>query len=264
MPKLYILLAPLASMLLGCGSYDEYSSFQAEKCGKNYYDPEVQFCQNAKIYDKCGGHNYDVLYQKCENNKLFLKCGDEWYNPSYEYCASNNVEKKKEFTDSRDDKVYKYVSIGSQIWMAENMQYKTSNTKCYDNNPSNCKIFGTLYDWNTAKNVCPPDWHLPNDDEWIKLRDYVGNNANKLKANDLLWEHGRGTDNFGFTALPGGFYRGDRGGFNQKNIVAGFWSATAGSETGSAHFRYLNNNSFGLDGFYINNSWANVRCIKDI
>ncbi len=265
MPKLYILLALLASLFLGCGSYEEVTSFYAEKCGKNYYNPETQSCQNYKIYEKCGGNIYDPLTQKCENNTLFSKCGNKWYNPFSEFCNSggNITGNKGEFIDNRDGKSYKYVIIGTQTWMAENLRHETSNTKCYDNDPENCEIFGLLYDWNTAMEVCPSGWHLPNDAEWIILRDYVHSDAAKLRANNSIWSLGEGTDDFGFTALPGGFYRYNSG-FEEKNITAGFWSATEGYIAGSAHFRYIKTSGFGLDGLYINNSWVNVRCIKSI
>ncbi|MDR2584176.1 MAG: fibrobacter succinogenes major paralogous domain-containing protein [Fibromonadaceae bacterium] len=348
MLRFYFLLALPASLFLGCGSYDEVNTFSAEKCGKDYYNLNTQFCYDAKIYDKCGGNRYDPLYEKCKNNNLFSmcgndyynqttqfcqnskiynkcggmsydplnqkcennnlfskcgndyynqstqfcldakiydkcggssydpfnqkcendnvfsKCGNEWYNPSSQACINNVVGNKEEFKDSRDDKTYKYVKIGTQTWMAENLQYETSNTKCYNDNPDNCKIFGILYDWNTAKKVCPAGWHLPNDEEWVRLGDYAGDNAAKLKANSSFWEFSKGTDDFGFTALPGGFYRGDNGGFRYYGECACFWSATEGRISGSAHMRYLNNYSFGLDGNYIHNSWVNVRCIKDI
>ncbi|MDR3000849.1 MAG: hypothetical protein LBU89_06245 [Fibromonadaceae bacterium] len=177
--------------------------------------------------------------------------------------SSSSEEEKEKFIDERDGKKYKYVQIGVQTWMAENLQYEISGTKCYDNNLDNCKIFGMLYDWNTAKTVCPSGWYLPNDTEWNVLRDFVGSNAGtKLKADSDLWISGKGTDDFGFTALPGGHYKGN---FAEIGVVAGFWSATAGSQSGSAHFRFFkyNNASLNLDGFWVNNSLAYVRCLKD-
>jgi len=232
------------------------------KCGNDYYNNAEQFCQGAKIYDKCDGYSYDPLNQKCENNILFSKCGDKWYNIYSEFCdaTDNVIENKGEFTDSRDGKVYKYVAIGTQIWMAENLRYETSNTKCYDDDPENCKIFGILYDWDTAKTICPSGWHLPNDTEWFTLRHFATDI--KLMANNALWKYGSGTDDFGFTALPGGYYR-HEGYFFNLNEMSVFWSATAGSYAGSAHVHILTFMSGirDIDGLYTDNSWVNIRCV---
>ena len=220
----YILLALSASLFLGCGSYEEGINFYAAKCGNDYYNVDTQFCYDAKIYDKFSGN-------------------------------------KEEFIDVRDGKAYKYVTIGTQTWMAENLRYEASNTRCYDDNPDNCKIYGMLYDWNTANEVCPPGWHLPNDTEWFTLRNFTGRDDAKLMAN-VFWIYGKGTDEFGFTALPGGYYR-DEGYFLNIENQAIFWSATTGSVTGSAHVHHftLQLGVREIDGLYIDNSWVNVRCV---
>jgi len=269
MPKFCILLALLAFLFVGCGSYEEVNSFFAGECGKSYYDVDKQFCQNAQIYDKCGGFSYDLLTQKCENNVLFSKCGGGWYNPIFEFCSGNSgviIESKGEFIDGRDNRIYRYVTIGTQMWMAENLRYETLNTKCYGDDPDNCKIFGILYDWNTAKTVCPSGWHLPNDTEWFTLRHFATDV--KLMANSALWVLSpKGTDDYGFTALPGGYYRSYRDGSDFLNIneIAIFWSATAGSYAGSAHVHILTLESGirEIDGVYTDDAWVNVRCIKD-
>jgi len=218
----YILLALLASLFLGCGSYEGVNSFLAAKCGNSYYEPEKQYCQDANVYDKFSGYSY--------------------------------------FTDSRDNMVYKYVAIGAQVWMAENLRYETGNTRCYDDNPDNCEAYGPLYDWNTALTVCPSGWHLPNDTEWFTLRSIATDK--ELMANSILWEYGNGTDNYGFTALPDGF---NRGYFLNKNETATFWSATAGSIPGSAHIHIITLIDWvrDIDGLYVDNAWVHVRCIKD-
>ena len=95
---------------------------------------------------------------------------------------------------------YRTVKIGSQVWMAENLNYNTSGSACYDN-ISDCSDYGRLYDWYTASVVCPEGWHLPSNDEWTTLINFIGENAGtKLRAKS--WSGG--TDDYGFSALPSG------------------------------------------------------------
>jgi uncharacterized protein (TIGR02145 family) len=121
-------------------------------------------------------------------------------------------------TDYRDGKKYKTLEIGRQTWMAENLNYSDAGDsgKCYNDDPSNCEIYGRLYDWETAMKICPEGWHLPSSDEWGTLYKHVGGNNSfrttekKLKSksgwkDDKNDEYsGNGTDYFGFSALPGG------------------------------------------------------------
>jgi len=128
------------------------------------------------------------------------------------YNSENNT-----LTDSRDGKVYKTVTIGEQIWLAENLAFAPSsgNYWAYDNDDANVGTYGYLYDWQTALNVCPTGWHLPSDAEWTELTEYLDGQAvsgGKLKATGTI-EAGTGlwyapntgaTNETGFSALPGG------------------------------------------------------------
>jgi uncharacterized protein (TIGR02145 family) len=132
------------------------------------------------------------------------------------------------FSDPRDSKVYKTVKIGNQIWLAENLAYKNPiGCWAYDGNVKNVSTFGYLYDWKTAKNVCPSGWHLPSDAEWtiltatlggevnagIDLREVRGSNAGgKMKSKGTksqgtgLWNSSNtgATNSSGFNAIPAG------------------------------------------------------------
>ena len=133
--------------------------------------------------------------------------------------------------DKRDGKTYKTVKIGTQIWMAENLNYDAENSKCYENKPENCEKYGRLYDWETAMKACPYGWHLSSDKEWQVLVNFAGGKevaGKKLKAksgwNSYKGKSGNGTDGLGFSALPGG--NGYSGYYGDRFInvgVSGFW-----------------------------------------
>jgi uncharacterized protein (TIGR02145 family) len=139
---------------------------------------------------------------------------------------------KEQFCDERDGKIYVYKDIGTQTWMAENLNYNASGSVCYNNNSSNCDTYGRLYDWATANAVCPAGWHLPTRDEWDVLSNYVGGSSvegRHLKATSGWNENGNGLDTYGFAALPGGGgYSG--GSFYNVGNYGLWWTA---SENGS-------------------------------
>jgi len=121
------------------------------------------------------------------------------------------------FTDVRDGKNYRWVRIGEQVWMAENLNYNAEGSECVKNCEANCNKYGRLYNWWTATKVCPSGWHLPSDAEWDVLMKFANpsctdnrdcaNAGTKLKATSG-WNtdsgYIAGTDNYGFSALPGG------------------------------------------------------------
>lgn len=194
-------------------------------------------------------------------------------------------------SDSRDDHVYKTVKIGRQVWMAENLNYETERSYCYNQDPQNCKKYGRLYNWVDAvdgsgtfsvnakgcrkdesctmkfpvRGLCLKGWHLPSKDDWNELIAIVGGAVNAgtvLKSTSGWYNDGNGTDNYGFSILPAGegnhfveFYDG--------GISANFWSA---NEVGFENAAYL----------YLNSEWSSVnlydepktrlmsvRCLRD-
>jgi len=181
--------------------------------------------------------------------------------------------------DSRDGKTYKTVKIGEQVWMAENLNYEASGSKCYDNKPDNCNKYGRLYDWNTAMKACPSGWHLPSDKEWQTLLDFVSG-YEVLKASSG-WEDytvcieegedscnerseeksGNGTDNYGFSAMPGGKGSSD-GSFSWVGRTGFLWSATESNSDFAGELQIGEEYAFLTPNKY-KGSLSSVRCIKD-
>jgi uncharacterized protein (TIGR02145 family) len=190
-----------------------------------------------------------------------------------------------------DGNVYKTLSIGTQIWMAENLKttkYKdgtaitcpgtnftlwANNTDgafaSYNNDAANKNAYGALYNWhavNTNK-LCPSGWHVPSNDEWATLVTYVGDNAGgKMKeAGTVHWQtpNEGATNESGFSALPGG----DRtymGAYELIGESGNWWS--------SSEYRYnialsRGMNYFSTEVYYNNDMYKgygfSVRCIKD-
>jgi len=170
------------------------------------------------------------------------------------------------FRDPRDGKTYKTVKIGNQVWLAENLAYKPSigNYWAYDNNSSNVAKYGYLYDWQTARNVCPTGWHLPSDAEWTQLTDFVGSNpGTKLKAKSGWNSNGNGNDDYGFSALPGG-YRNYNGNFYDVGNSGNWWSSTE-YDTNDAWIRSMYYFNSKVSRYYYKKSWGfSVRCLRDL
>jgi len=180
------------------------------------------------------------------------------------------------FTDSRDGKKYRAVTIGGKRWMAQNLNYqpKSGNSWCYNDSVSYCDKYGKLYDWEAAKTACPPMWRLPTGKDWDGLDTAAGDafERRKLRASSgWNWDDfhdvsGNGTDDFGFSALPGGkrySYDGDFGGVGKQSQ---WWTIAD-----SADKNYPGDEAYAR-GYYMNNGWMSptqkgaghsVRCLQD-
>lgn len=168
--------------------------------------------------------------------------------------------------DARDGQVYKTVTIGTQTWMAENLNYDDGNGgHCYELDNAWCEKNGRLYPWHVAMNACPSGWHLPSDDEWITLWTAVGGDSvagAKLKSTDGWNEGGNGSDSFGFAVLPAGSFDYDIY-FDGEGSNANYWSS---SETDYRYpvFWYFSNEGDGVyDEVYDKSHGLSVRCLKD-
>jgi uncharacterized protein (TIGR02145 family) len=198
-----------------------------------------------------------------------------------------------------EGETYPTVVIGTQTWLAKNLNYAAEGSKCHDNDPANCTTYGRLYDWSTAmgftsscntsvcssqiqsphRGICPSGWHLPSDDDWDKLFRYVDGTSDPespyasptagkyLKAKSG-WRLSTGIveienlDTYGFSALPGdyGYPSGDFGSVGSSGY---WWSADERDSSGA----YYLSMSYGYDsvnsGRRTKSYLYSVRCVQD-
>jgi uncharacterized protein (TIGR02145 family) len=171
------------------------------------------------------------------------------------------------FIDDRDSIHYKTVTIGNQIWTAENLQFKIADGSwCYQNADSNCAQYGRYYTWDAALQACPSGWHLPSDAEWGQMETNLGVPADKLSTVGLL-----GTDvatqlkaggNTGFNVLMAGYRLWWDGAYLYQGSYADFWTSTPDSEE-EAWMRDFSIDNSSVFRNRINKKYGHsVRCIK--
>jgi len=204
------------------------------------------------------------------------------------YC-SNGTMKTYGFV-IYEGQTYKTVEIGTQTWMAENLNYNVIGSKCGDGSSLNeiCNTYGRLYNWATAmalpskcnnelstsdadcaiktphQGICPSDWHIPSYDEWNVLMSAVGGvgTAGKyLKAVNGWIGNGNGEDKFGFSALPGGY--GSNGYFGHDGYYGYWWSAIESSSNRAYSTRMDYNYGAVSYGSYDRSDWYSVRCLRN-
>lgn len=230
------------------------------------------------------------------------------------YSVTAYPQKSGTFIDERDGNEYRWVRIGQQTWMQENLSFETKkgswvnddittqflspfHNKKYDQKLY--EIYGRLYNWKMANEVCPEGWHLPSDEEWIQLEISIGMSeeiarstedrtndfASCLKAQEgwgyknLLKERSkkdsllelnyqdpraRDMNTYGFTALPGGARL---AGFITPSYAAAgmeahFWTST---KNGSRYYTrsLYNGNIFIERRLQSKKRGLSVRCVKN-
>jgi uncharacterized protein (TIGR02145 family) len=193
-------------------------------------------------------------------------------------------------TITYEGQTYNTVQIGSQCWMAENLNVGTmipglnemSNDGiiekyCYDNNNENCDEYGGLYQWQEmmqyenlmgVQGICPEGWHLPEDLEWGILNFNLGGasvSGGKMKeAGFSHWNppNTGATNASGYAALPGG-YRYINGGFYFQGDYGYYW--TSKLNTGQYKWAWLlsYNNEINQWSYELETEGRSVRCVKD-
>ena len=187
----------------------------------------------------------------------------KFLNPSISY---------GEMIDDRDGQVYKTVVIDNHTWMAENLNFETANSYCYNDTAKYCATYGRMYTWSAAQNACPEGWHLPSYDEVYILTgpDLSGytRTADQLRSKvgwiPLNGDDTPGLDTYGFSASPGG-RRIASGQYNALGTEVGYWFYIESSD----YIIYDWVMEFHQDDRYSmlkreNEGWAySIRCIKN-
>ena len=201
-------------------------------------------------------------------NEYFVCEGGRWHIPGEEPASSSSGNEPGsssvdsgepvfgELTDARDGRVYKTVKLGSQEWMAENLNYAAEGSLCYEDDEKNCEKYGRLYNWEVAldtsnrgcgdnfsgcrlrsdfqprEGICPDGWHVPEHAEWDTLFAYADAHGEGESAGDALQAYYRddylektySSDRFGFNVVPAGVFNGKE--FSGLGTSSEFWTAS--------------------------------------
>ncbi len=239
----------------------------------------------------------DVKKVTCGTKRIVWDIGADVSSLSGRYYPELEVKKadKNTVTDIERNS-YKFVKIGTQVWMAENLKTAkyndgtvipnitdnaqwsglTTGAWCYyDNNVANNAKYGKLYNWyavskttNGNKNVCPTGWHVPTDAEWNVLTDYLGGVdvvGGKMKeAGAINWKSPNtdATNTSLFTGLPGG-YRGSSGNYNGIGYGGNWWSSTEYNTNDAWGRNLYYGNGYASRNYSDKRNGLSVRCLRD-
>ncbi len=237
-----------ASCVNGTAKFGPTADGHCSSCWNGWFGQDCDVCPTNYIYDSNSG-----LCADCAGNYYGIKCDKT-------YCGS--------VTDL-DGNTYNTIIINGQEWMAENYRRKTGTYYYPNNNNNSVSAYGLLYDWETAVSYkfCPSGWRLPDEYDFNHLLEYVTNNRTatnnflSLIKNYSTWTKysNQGIDDFGFSALPAGYYAGSY--YTNFGNYGIWWSSTkySGSE---AYSLGLGNGSARI--YKVHETYGNsVRCVKD-
>jgi|GEM_PF-1167123 len=177
----------------------------------------------------------------------------------------------KRMTDRRDGKSYRTIRVGGHVWMAENLDYSSDSSFCYDRDTAMCGRYGRMYDQMAARKACPEGWRLPSDAVWKDLVSRIGADGHGFPSKS--WT-GEGASDFG-VEFGGQANIGGMGRFEQAKWLAAFWSSNVkkngvnGYDFGDLGYSWF------IGGFGGNGSgvlsrradspgeWLSVRCVQD-
>ena len=228
-------------------AYESIDDFP--NCTEKRKDESVLEQKTGKAYT-CNGKSWEengVVAKPVESSSSEQKSSGK--ETKTEEKSSSSAAEDSVLVDSRDGQTYRIVTIGTQTWMAENLNYAylqptltlDSSSFCYNDSVSYCEKTGRLYLWSAAmdsaaefsdagkncgygiecdakipvRGVCPEGWHLPSRAEFLVLIALVGGkeSAGLMLKSTNGWSNDGNVDFYGFSALPSGGYDGEFGRF---------------------------------------------------
>ena len=186
--------------------------------------------------------------------------------------VARGQSRPEQFTDPRDGYSYAVTTIGSARWFAENLRYKSTDSRCYEGDEANCADHGRWYRLDDALHACPAGWHVPTEDDWQRLERALG-----MTPTDIEKEKGRGDPlgkrlkyggDTGFNVRYSGWidpHRADSSIAMGRNSA--FWSSTLGAPdevSATAWHRDVATNRNSIWRSPVNVTyWLSVRCVKN-
>jgi uncharacterized protein (TIGR02145 family) len=171
--------------------------------------------------------------------------------------------------DTRDGTTYETVKIGSQVWMASNLNHKMDGAFAYDNNDEIAAKMGLLYIWDASMKACPTDWHLPSDQEWTDMENSLGNDPllGKMLKSTTDWKNNNNGENSkGFNVYPAGYVGNGGKRSGSMGEYSFFWTSTSegpGSEDRVwRRLFHMDSDTITRNRSYKDNGYS-LRCIKD-
>ena len=215
-----------------------------------------------------------ILFAACSESGTSAEASRNTFDATV-VCPSEGFNRYNEpnrgtFTDIRDGQVYKYTTIGTQVWMAENLRYG-EEIPCAE---ESCSVKGRIYMFSDTKEACPAGWHLPSLEEWQQLFSNMGGveiAGQRLKsASGWLplnaGQSANGSDDCGFEILPiPGTGIGRTNGTKKRDgYVALIWTSTVLQDDFEMLGVAFQSQTTDVKSMhYFNGSFLSVRCLKD-
>ena len=287
----------LSSAVSG-GEMSEFSTSILEKgiCWSTIQNPTIA---DIKVTDNSINKRFSINMSSLSANTVYYirafatNSTGTGYGDQISFTTLTDYSGQTGTINDADGNTYPIMGIGSQIWMARNLEttkYQdgtsilfvtsnsiwTSTTICYslyNNDLANKSNYGALYNWytidpsTTGHKICPVGWHIPSKSEFLSLLEYLGPDAaSKLRESGTShWFAGNIASNAsGFTALAGGIRNDTGGAFQFFRDECYFWASNS-DITGGSSANYMRITETGASASYLfpKGNGLSIRCLKD-